>query len=113
MNLNDKKFWTAANAVGVSSSETLFHYHQQGQTITGTYSGGKIQEGYLLGKQVSEDQIEMLYQCLTVEGQLLAGESKGRLSKNAEGLLEIRYAWNWLNGDQSGGHSHYIEIQGD
>ena len=111
MNLNDKNFRTAANAEVVSSSETLFHYYQQGQTITGTYSGGKIQEGYLLGKQVSEDQIEMLYQCLTIEGQLLAGESKGTLSKNERGLLEIRYAWNWLNGEQSGGQSHFIEIR--
>mgnify|MGYP001794826882 CR=1 FL=1 len=110
MNLNDKKFQTAANAEGVSSSETLFHYYQQGQTITGTYSGGKIKEGFLLGKQISEAKIEMLYQCLTTDGQLLAGESKGTLSENEDGLLEIRYTWNWLNGDRSGGQSHYIEI---
>lgn len=111
MNLNDKVFKTKENKEGLSSSETIFYYFQNDKVITGNYSGGKVEKGFLLGKQLGENKIELLYQCLTTEGKLLAGESSGIVLQNEEGLLEIKFDWHWLNGDQSGGKSHYIEIK--
>lgn len=111
MNLNNKRFKTKENQKGLSSNETLFQYFQNEEMITGTYSGGKIKMGNIVGKQLSEHEIELLYQCLTVEGELLAGQSHGVVTKNEDDLLEIKFEWNWLNGDQSGGWSHYIEVK--
>lgn len=111
MTLNNKKFKTKENKVGLASDETIFDYSQSDKTIIGKYSGGKIKEGFILGKQVNETKIELLYHCLTVDGELLAGESSGTLVENEEGLMEIKLDWNWLNGDKSGGKSHYIEIK--
>ncbi|MEM6698339.1 MAG: hypothetical protein AAF599_08080 [Bacteroidota bacterium] len=110
MNLNNKKFRTFENKEGLSSDETVFHYSQKGNTITARYSGGKIQIGFIVGKQITDNEIELLYQCLTTEGNLLAGKSKGRVSINKNQKLEIHFDWKWLNGDQSGGKSHYIEM---
>jgi len=111
MNLNDRKFKAIENNKGLSSSETIFHYFQKGKTITGKYQGGKIIEGFIVGKQVNESMIELLFQCLTTEDDLLTGESTGVVTENKEGLIELKFDWNWLNGDKSGGESHYIEME--
>ncbi len=110
MNLNDKKFATTENKSGLSSEETIFHYFQNGTTITGEYKGGAVREGFIIGKQTGDSKIELLYQCLTTEGELKAGESKGTISETPSGKLKLEFDWNWLNGDLSGGKSEYMEI---
>ncbi|WP_350286110.1 hypothetical protein [uncultured Croceitalea sp.] len=111
MNLNNKKFVTLENKSGLSSGETIFHYFQSGTKITGKYEGGSIAEGHIIGKQTQNSEIELLYQCLTVEGELKVGESKGTVSETQSGKLKLKFDWNWLNGDLSGGKSEYIEIE--
>lgn len=108
-NLNDRRFVTAANNSGLSSNETVFHYRQEGEIITATYQGGHILQGHILGKQTGPNTIELLYNCITSENELMAGESQGVLSMN-DGKVQINFDWNWLNGDKSGGKSEYIEI---
>ncbi|MEL6559535.1 MAG: hypothetical protein AAFQ94_15195 [Bacteroidota bacterium] len=110
MNLHNRKFVTAENKNGLSSNETIFHYFQDGSTITGKYKGGSIVSGLIIGKQTDESKIELLYQCLTTDGELKAGESKGTVSQMPDGKLKLEFDWNWLNGDLSGGKSMYVEI---
>ncbi|MEM6717951.1 MAG: hypothetical protein AAF611_01415 [Bacteroidota bacterium] len=110
MILHRKKFITTENKNGLSSDETIFAYLQEGTTITGTYKGGAIKEGFVVGKQISDTEIELVFQCITNTGELKAGSSKGIISKNAEGKLLLNFTWKWLNGDQSGGTSSYIEL---
>ncbi|HAS45336.1 MAG TPA: hypothetical protein DCS93_32935 [Microscillaceae bacterium] len=110
MNLHNKKFRAVANHEGLSSDETIFQYYQQGKVITGRYRGGKIAEGFIVGKQTSDQAIELLFQCLTTEGELLSGASQGTLTLNQAGKIEIHFDWQWFNGDQSGGKSHYVEV---
>lgn len=102
---------TAENKNGLSSDATIFRYSQNGTAITGRYKGGAIKEGLILGKQIQESQIELLYQCLTIDGELRAGEAKGRVFKTKTGKLKLEFDWNWLNGDLSGGKSEYLEIE--
>ena len=111
MNLNDRKFITIENKSGLSSNETIFHYFQNGNTITGKYKGGAILEGFIVGKQTDTSQIELLFQCLTEDDELKVGKSNGVISQNQNGKLELKFDWNWLNGDLSGGKSEYIEIE--
>ena len=101
---------TVANDHGTSSNETVFHYRQKGHTITGSYQGGLIAEGQIVGKQTAENEIALLFQCLTTEGELKTGESKGIVTQGNDGKLRINFEWCWLNGDRSGGTSAYIEL---
>ncbi|WP_298512184.1 hypothetical protein [uncultured Kordia sp.] len=110
MTLHHKKFITTENKNGLSSNETIFQYYQEGTIITGTYKGGEIKEGFVVGKQVAENRIELLFQCITTSGDLKAGASKGIISKAADGKLLLNFDWHWLNGDLSGGTSSYIEF---
>lgn len=111
MNINNKKFITTENKSGLSSDETVFHYFQNGNKITGNYKGGAILEGFIVGKKTSINQVKLLFQCLTEENELKSGESKGVISENKNGKLELKFDWNWLNGNLSGGKSEYIEIE--
>ncbi|MEL6534546.1 MAG: hypothetical protein AAFQ98_04000 [Bacteroidota bacterium] len=110
MNLHDKRFVALENESGLSGSETVFHYFQQGEVITGTYQGGAILEGSIVGKKVAEDKIELLFQCLTQDKELKVGQSEGEITEDASGKLQLKFTWNWLNGDLSGGKSEYLEI---
>jgi len=81
-----------------------------GKVLYIKYKGGAILEGFIVGKKTSNNQIELLFQCLTEENELKVGESKGVISENKNGKMELKFDWNWLNGDLSGGKSEYIEI---
>ncbi|PWL40498.1 hypothetical protein DKG77_01700 [Flagellimonas aquimarina] len=111
MNLNNKRFVTLNNRKGLASNETVFQYYQNGKTITGSYKGGAIVEGLIVGKQIGDNKIQLLYQCLTDQGELKAGQSTGIVLKNAENKLELKFEWNWINGTLTAGHSEYIEIE--
>jgi hypothetical protein len=112
VDIDGKRFVTTGNDHGVSGAETVFEYHTGGpdrRRITGSYRGGRIAVGQLVGRVTGADTIELLYQCVTTDGELLAGWSSGRVSRNARGLVELHFVWGWLTGDRSGGESSYIE----
>lgn len=107
--LHDKRFVTTGNEHGVSGADTVFHYRMDGAVITGQYRGGRVREGHLVGRATAEDRVELLYHCVTVDGELLAGWSRGVVSKDASTRLRLDFEWGWYTG-VGGGESHYIEI---
>ncbi|WP_299456036.1 hypothetical protein [uncultured Microscilla sp.] len=109
-NLDNKRFVTTHNESGLSSAHTIFHYFQEGDTIRGSYKGGEVKTGVLVGKQTAPNQIVLRFQCITQAGILMSGQSEGTIGQNGAGLLTLEFSWRWLDGDQSGGISHYIEI---
>ena len=111
--IDGKAFVTTGNPHGVSGTETVFRYRVTRERITGTYAGGRVAAGQLLGRVTGPDTIDLLYHALDEDGNLMAGWSKGRVSRNAAGLLELHFEWAWLTGDRSGGESHYVEHPGD
>ena len=51
--LDNRYFTTQSNSGnGEVSSETVFHYHQDGDLVYAEYSGGEILKGHLLGKMI-------------------------------------------------------------
>lgn len=108
-NLNNKQFITIGNEHGVSSSETIFTYFQDGDVITGEYSGGEIVAGRFVGTFSPPDRIELLFHCVIRTSELLAGKSSGLMSEGADGKLRLDFDWHWLYGATGGGTSSYIE----
>lgn len=108
-NLNNKQFITIGNEHGLSSSETIFTYFQDGDVITGEYSGGEIVEGRIVGKFSQPDRIELLFHCVTKTSELLSGKSSGLISEGADGKLKLVFDWQWLYGATGGGTSSYVE----
>jgi hypothetical protein len=111
VDINDKRFVAAENKHGVSGADTVFHYRTAGSLITGTYAGGRIRAGHLVGRVTSPQTIELLFQCVTTDGELMAGQSSGRVGQDAAGCATLEFDWSWLTGDRRGGVSRYVELR--
>ncbi|MFB3302518.1 hypothetical protein [Pseudomonas sp. AMR01] len=109
--LHNRHFVVANNTQGLSGSGTLFHYQVEGDAISGTYHGGRIRLGHQVGRVTGHNSIELLYQCLTTEGELLAGWSRGRVGIDKAGRTTLAFEWGWLSGATGGGTSSYIELE--
>ncbi|WP_448653615.1 hypothetical protein ACSHWC_10985 [Pseudomonas fluorescens] len=108
--LNNRRFAVANNTQGLSGSGTVFHYWVEGDAISGTYQGGRIRTGQQVGRVTGANTLELLFQCLTLEGELLAGWSRGTVGVNDAGLTTLAFEWGWLTGATGGGESSYIEM---
>ncbi|MCX2524731.1 hypothetical protein [Larsenimonas rhizosphaerae] len=98
------------NAHGRSSRDTVFDYHVVEGRITGTYQGGPIQTGHLVGRVTGVDTFELLYHCVTTEGELLSGWSRGVAGVDLAWRTTLTFDWGWLPGASGGGISRYVEL---
>jgi len=108
--LNNRRFTVANNASGLSGAGTVFHYQVEGDAIFSTYQGGRIRSGTQIGRVTGPDSIELLFQCLTTEGEMLAGWSRGSVGVDHLGRTTLSFVWGWLSGATGGGESSYIEF---
>ncbi|MGC6370071.1 hypothetical protein [Pseudomonas sp. K2I15] len=111
--LNNRRFIVAGNTHGLSGTGTVFHYHVDANAIWGTYQGGRIRMGNQVGRATGPNTIELLYQCLTTEGEILAGWSRGTVGVDDAGRTTLAFVWGWLSGAQGGGESSYVELVAD
>jgi hypothetical protein len=109
--LNNRRFTVADNIQGLSGTETIFHYLVNDQAITGTYQGGPILVGNLVGRVTGTNTIELLYQCMTTEGKILAGWSRGLVSQDRNQRTKLHFVWGWLSGATGEGESSYVELR--
>ncbi len=108
--LHNRRFAVANNTQGLSGAGTVFHYQVEGDAIWGTYQGGRIRIGQQVGRVTGEDTIELLFQCVTTQGELLAGWSRGTVGVDAAGCTTLAFVWGWLSGATGGGESSYTEL---
>ena len=110
--LHDRRFTVANNAQGLSGSGTVFHYRVDGNAISSTYQGGRVRVGQQVGRATGPDTLELLFQCLTTEGEMRAGWSRGTVGVDATGRTTLAFVWGWLSGASGGGESSYVEQVG-
>ncbi|WP_281232569.1 n-acetylglutamate synthase [Flavobacterium gelatinilyticum] len=106
INYNNKTFSPVSNTEnGETSSETFFHYKQNGNILTSEYSGGQIVSGHLIGLVDNEGNIEMRYHQVNKKGELMTGicTSKPEILEN--GKIRLHETWQWTSGDLSKGNS--------
>ncbi|WP_420322105.1 hypothetical protein [Flagellimonas sp.] len=83
---------TAEN--GVVNQETLFHFTQEGDIVHATYSGGKVTQGFLVGK-LQGSTLKFSYCQLQTDGQLDNGSSVGELSTTDNGKIRLTEHFEW------------------
>ena len=102
LNLDNKKFVAVENtANGEVSSQTEFHYHQQGNMIWAEYGGGEILKGFLIGKWINDTQIEFTYQHLNQALENRLGSCLTTFSIE-NGKLIGNEQWQWLDTFEEG-----------
>ena len=109
IDFNNKTFSLLENSQeGKVNSNTIFEYKQEGNLVTADYYGGTIQYGKIIAK-LKDKQLDMLYQCITTEGELKAGKAIADITINSNKKLELSLQWEWLNGSKERGTSYYVE----
>lgn len=105
-NYDNKTFRSVSNSDnGEVSSETIFHYSQEGEIITAQYSGGEIIKGHLIGKVDQNGVINMRYHHINQEGELMTGKCISTPERLENGKIRLNESWEWTSGDFSKGES--------
>ena len=103
---NHRRFRSLENSpTGEVSSETVFHYHQQGDIVWAEYSGGEIVRGQLIAKCDASGKLDMRYQHINKKGELMTGECHSTPEIMSDGRLRLHEKWQWTSGDLSSGES--------
>ncbi|MBU3025950.1 n-acetylglutamate synthase [Zobellia galactanivorans] len=111
MNYNGKRFRPISGSDNSETTqETIFEYHQTGQILSADYSGGNIVKGQLIGLVADNGTIEMRYQQINVNNELMTGECTSVPETMGNGKLRLHETWVWTSGDRSKGQSILEEI---
>jgi hypothetical protein len=86
---------------GEVSSETRFHFEQEGDRIHARYSGGDVAAGHLLGT-LEGDRWDVRYVQVNVEGETATGHSVGTVERLADGRVRVADEWEWESRDGEG-----------
>jgi hypothetical protein len=109
-NFDNKRFALIQNSEsGQVNPETVFEYKQQDNLVTADYYGGSIKYGKIIA-ELKNDELNMLYQCLTTDNQLKAGKALAKITMTNTGKMKLILNWEWLTGSNEKGNSEYVEI---
>lgn len=90
---------TAEN--GVVNAETIFEFRQDSDWVTANYRGGKIVDGYLIGR-VDGSRFEFRYCQRDSDGHLDGGQSKCELEWRDDGGIRIIERFFWESRGEDG-----------
>ncbi len=107
--LDGKKMKPNLNTQGGQVSEdTTFEYLQDGDYVWGTYYGGEVKRGVLVGKMTASRDINFFYMQLDADGGFHQGTSRSNTEYLNDGRLVLYEDWVWT-GDKKGEGNAVIE----
>jgi hypothetical protein len=113
INYDGRRFRTVVNAeTGNVTADTVFSYHQRGNLVWATYEGGGVQFGTLVALADEQGILDMRYQHVSQDGQLMTGVCRSVPEILPDGRLRLHETWQWTCGDHSCGTSVIEEISG-
>jgi hypothetical protein len=96
---------------GEVDGETRFWYRQEGTTLTGTYAGGGVEHGHLVGRVLDGGRLEFCYHHVGSDGAPRAGRCRSVPRILDDGRILLDESWQWYTGDASTGTSQIIEVR--
>ncbi|MEQ1763094.1 MAG: n-acetylglutamate synthase [Pyrinomonadaceae bacterium] len=108
---DNRTFRSISNSdTGEVGSETIFHYHRNGDVVWGEYSGGKIVRGMLIANVLADDSLDLRYQHINRKGELMTGICTSTPELLPDGRIRLHENWQWTCGNRSKGESIIEEI---
>ena len=110
--LDGKKMRPNMNTLGGQvSEETIFEYQQEGDFVWGTYHGGDVKRGVLVGKMTASRDINFFYMQLDKHGEFHQGTSKSSTEYLNDGRLVLFEDWVWTGNRKGEGTAIIEEIK--
>jgi len=114
INYDNRKFASVANSeTGEVSAETVFYYHQKDDLVWAEYKGGAIVFGSLIAICDADGNLDMRYQHLNTDGELMTGICHSTPEILADDRIRLHEKWQWTCGDFSKGESIIEERMND
>lgn len=111
MHYHNKIFRPIANTEnGETSGDTVFVYKQSGNILTAEYQGGRILTGQLIGLVDEAGCIDMRYQQVNANGEIMTGICRSVPEILPNGKIRLHERWQWTSGDCSAGESIVEEV---
>lgn len=93
-----------------TSEDTIFKYEQTDDMVTATYSGGHIQFGQIIGRVDADGILNMRYQHIDREGELMTGYCITTPEVLESGKIRLHEKWKWTCGHRAKGQSILEEM---
>ena len=91
--LDGRRFTALGNsASGQVGEGTIFHYHQDGDLVWASFSGGQVRHGDLVGTRTG-DELDFRYVHLDTDAVTSSGRCHSRI-ENGPRLL-VHETWQW------------------
>lgn len=111
INYDNRYFASVSNSEsGEVSSETIFHYRHTDNLVRAEYKGGEIVFGTLIAKVSEDGALDMRYQHLNRQGELMTGKCASTPEVLTDGRIRLHEKWQWTSGDLSSGESVIEEL---
>ena len=111
INYDNRHFVSVLNSeYGDVDGDTRFHYRQQDEILWGTYSGGSIKFGTLVGSVEPDGNLNFHYQHLNQDGEFMSGVCDSIPELLSDGRIRLQEEWHWTSGDLSSGSSIVEEV---
>ena len=109
INYHNRKFRQISNTHG-DDSGVIFSYSQDGHIVTGTFEGGYILHGNLIGVMDEMGSLDIRYQYVDVNYNIVTGICHTTPTILADGQLRLYERWQQTSGNMDKGHSIEDEI---
>jgi hypothetical protein len=111
INYDNKVFVSVTNTDnGEVSSETVFHYKQEGNIVHVTYRGGNIKYGTLVETVNDQRVLYFRYNHVNIDNQLRGGGCISTLELLPDGRVRLYERWKWTDKEASEGESIIEEL---
>ena len=110
INYNDKRFGMVSTSTG-ASSETIFHYHQDGDVAWGTFDSGSVRVGTFVATVDANGVLDLRYAYVNQQGELLTGTSLSTPEVLTDGRIRLHEDFQFTSGTQEKGVSVVEEIR--
>jgi len=99
MNYNNKIFQVKSNAEnGETSTETIFHYWQEGNILWATYKGGDVRFGTITGIVNRDGSLDFTYQHVNQQMEMRTGKCHSIPEIMEDGRIMLHEEWLWTKG---------------
>ncbi|WP_028933759.1 hypothetical protein [Pseudonocardia spinosispora] len=92
---------TDVDAHGEVGLDTTFEYREKDGEIWGSYSGGSVRRGFLVGTRTG-DQLDFRYSQLNIDGETSSGHCRSRIDVLTDGRVRLTETWEWESRTGSG-----------
>ena len=110
--LHQKRFRVVANERGMSNELTTFEDGAKDDLVLGSYHGGPILMGQIIGMACNDDTLDLRFQSVALGGELKSGWSRATVSMKLDSQLVMSFECSWLLSDHGTcSYSTHVEVQ--